>query len=80
MELVEFSFGKDTPFVKFVKVFENIDEGDSPNTPATELNVFNPPFDEMAKRKRHQIVLNLELCLHAPSTNICIRTRLGGKM
>ncbi|EDO37277.1 predicted protein, partial [Nematostella vectensis] len=79
MELVEFSFGKKTPFLKYVKVFENIDEGDSVNEPATDSNVFEPP-DKIKERQRHLLVLNMDLCLHAPDTNIIIRVRLGGKM
>lgn len=79
MELVEFSFGKKTPFLKYVKVFENIDQGDSPNTPATTENALNPP-DDIQKRQRHLLVLNMDLCLHAPDTKIIIRVRLGGKM
>jgi len=79
MELVEFSFGKKTPFLKNVKVFENIDEGDSPDVPATAQNAFKPP-DDIQKRQRHLLVLNMDLCLHAPDTKIIIRVRLGGKM
>ncbi|KAK3749842.1 hypothetical protein QZH41_015501, partial [Actinostola sp. cb2023] len=79
MELVEFSFGKKTPFLKNVKVFENIDEGDSPDVPATSQNAFKPP-DDIQKRQRHLLVLNMDLCLHAPDTKIIIRVRLGGKM
>ncbi|KXJ28222.1 tricalbin-1 [Exaiptasia diaphana] len=79
MELVEFSFGKRTPFLKYVKVFENIDEGDSPNIPATTDNAFQPP-DDIQKRQRHLLVLNMDLCLNAPDTKIIIRVRLGGKM
>ena len=79
MELTEFNFGKKTPFLKYVKVFENIDENDSPNIPATEGNAFNPPFD-MATRQRHLLVLVMDLCLHAPDSKIAIKVRLGGKM
>ena len=79
MELTEFNFGKKTPFVKYVKVFENIDENDSPDIPATEGNAFNPPFD-MATRQRHLLVLVMDLCLHAPDSKIAIKVRLGGKM
>lgn len=79
MELVEFSFGKKTPFLKHVKVFENIDEGDSPNIPATPENSVQPS-DDIQKRQRHLLVLNMDLCLHAPDTKIIIRTRLGGKL
>lgn len=79
MELVEFTFGKKTPFLKYVKVFENIDEGDSPNLPATDQNVFKPP-DDIQKRQRHLLVMNMDLCLQAPDTKIVIRVRLGGKM
>ena len=79
MELTEFSFGKKTPFVKYVKVFENIDENDSTDIPATEGNAFKPPVD-MATRQRHLLVLVMDLCLHAPDTKIAINVRLGGKM
>ena len=79
MELTEFNFGKKTPFLKYVKVFENIDENDSPDSPATEGNAFNPPFD-MATRQRHLLVLVMDLCLHAPDSKIAIKVRLGGKM
>ena len=79
MELTEFNFGKKTPFLKYVKVFENIDENDSPDIPATEGNAFNPPFD-MATRQRHLLVLVMDLCLHAPDSKIAIKVRLGGKM
>ncbi|KAK2560475.1 Tricalbin-1 [Acropora cervicornis] len=79
MELTEFSFGKKTPFLKYVKVFENVDEEDSPDIPASEANAFKPPVD-MATRQRHLLVLVMDLCLHAPDTKIAIRVRLGGKM
>ena len=80
MELVEFSFGKRTPFVKYIKVFENVsDEGDIPNTAATEENVFEPPSD-ITERQKHVLVLNMDLCMQAPDTSIVIRVRLGGKM
>lgn len=79
MELTEFSFGKKTPFLKYVKVFENIDENDSPDIPASEGNAFNSPVD-MATRQRHLLVLVMDLCLHAPDTKIAIKVRLGGKM
>ncbi|XP_078344796.1 uncharacterized protein LOC144630322 isoform X2 [Oculina patagonica] len=79
MELTEFSFGKKTPFLKYVKVFENIDENESPNIPASESNAFNPPTD-MATRQRHLLVLVMDLCLHAPDSKIAIKVRLGGKM
>lgn len=79
MELTEFSFGKKTPFLKYVKVFENIDEDESPNIPASESNAFSPPSD-MATRQRHLLVLVMDLCLHAPDTKIAIKVRLGGKM
>lgn len=79
MELTEFSFGKKTPFLKYVKVFENVDEEDSPDIPASEANAFKPPVD-MATRPRHLLVLIMDLCLHAPDTKIAIKVRLGGKM
>ena len=79
MELTEFSFGKKTPFLKYVKVFENIDDDESPNIPASESNAFSPPSD-MATRQRHLLVLVMDLCLHAPDTKIAIKVRLGGKM
>ncbi|XP_020623204.1 tricalbin-1-like [Orbicella faveolata] len=79
MELTEFSFGKKTPFLKYVKVFENIDENESPDIPASESNAFSPPSD-MATRQRHLLVLVMDLCLHAPDTKIAIKVRLGGKM
>jgi len=79
MELTEFSFGKKTPFLKYVKVFENIDEDESPNIPASESNAFSPPSD-MATRQRHLLVLVMDLCLHAPDAKIAIKVRLGGKM
>lgn len=79
MELTEFSFGKKTPCLKYVKVFENIDENDSPDIPASESTAFNPPKD-LATRQRHLLVLVMDLCLHAPDTKIAIKVRLGGKM
>lgn len=79
MELTEFTFGKKTPFLKYVKVFENIDEEGSPDIPASESNAFNPSVD-MATRQRHLLVLVMDLCLHAPDTKIAIKVRLGGKM
>ena len=79
MELTEFTFGKKTPFLKYVKVFENIDEDDSLDLPVTEYSAFNAPVD-MATRQRHLLVLVMDICLHAPDTKIVIKVRLGGKM
>lgn len=45
MELIEFSFGKKILFLKYVKVFENIDEDEFFNILVLELNVFSLLFD-----------------------------------
>lgn len=41
MELIEFSFGKKMLCLKYVKVFENIDENDFLDIFVLELIVFN---------------------------------------
>ena len=71
MELVEFSFGRCTPCVKFAKSFEDSRNKNSKKEPKEDGVVEN--------LGNHFLVLDLEILLSAPDASVVIKVRLGGK-
>ncbi len=75
IELLGFTVGENTPFFKYVKVYEC--SGNS-KKPLSWLNISSPP-PGLALSQNYQIVLEADVALHAEDFKMVFRTRLGGK-
>ena len=75
IELHSFTVGENTPFIKYMKVYECSDNN---KKPLSWLNISSPP-PGLALSQNYQIVLEADVALHAEDFKMVFRTRLGGK-
>jgi len=76
IEVLDFTLGNRTPYIKHVTVFDNHD--DQRNIRASELN-FNHPPDDLITRGKYKTVIHLDAGLTSPEARFIIRMRLGNK-
>ena len=69
LELTEFDFGNQTPFVKNIQIFD-------PPTQNTPGNEFQSPSTGSTKTV---IVANMDIGLVAPDSKLVFKARIGGK-
>ena len=75
IELLSFTVGEHTPFIKYMKVYECSDDS---KTPLSWQNISSPP-PGLSLSQNYQIVLEADVALHAEDFKMIFRTRLGGK-
>lgn len=75
IELHSFTVGENTPFFKYLKVYEC---SDNSKNPLSWLNISSPPRG-LSLAQNYQIVLEADVALHAEDFKMIFRTRLGGK-
>ncbi|KAK2560441.1 Uncharacterized protein P5673_016790 [Acropora cervicornis] len=76
VEVLEFTLGNRTPYIKHVTAYDN--HNDLGKLKATELN-FNHPPDDMQTRGKYRAVVHLEAGLTSPDSRFIIRMSLSNK-
>lgn len=81
IELHSFSLGANTPFIKFIQVFECFSGGEggvAMRRPASWAAIIPPP-SSLTTTQTFQIVLEADLGLQCDDFRMVFRSRLGGK-
>ena len=81
IELHSFSLGDNTPFIKYIQVYECFGGkggGGAKRRPASWAGIIQPP-PGLRTTQQFQIVLEADMGLQCEDFKMIFRTRLGGK-
>ena len=74
VELSDFSLGENTPFVKFIRVFELLGSRKA----ASWMSVSQPP-PGLPQFAKYQVILEVDMGLYCDDFKMIFQTRFGGK-
>lgn len=77
IELTKFTLGHRTPYLKYLRVFDMSD--DLRKLLASEVTYRNPPKD-LPVRPKYQVVLEADMGLDAPESQMIIQLKLNSRM